>query len=213
MIGFDNATPSEELLCLGASTWVCCPGRRHHPVRSPFGAVTAQRSSTSAIQRVELQSPCRPRFAPGGFPGRSKSAWSRTRGHSRRSRRSGPIWFQRGGSVCGAPPAPNGTSFAFGGPGRPSALPSAVYPLRNRDANTFARRTVLPSFPNSRGRPPNLTRQGTPEASARPPSVLRRAFYLPQFAPAALPASPARLGFKQTEKPSTSLRPRWPCEH
>jgi hypothetical protein len=87
MIGFDKSiTPSEESRRLGASTWVCCPTRRHHAVRSPFGAVMSQRSSTSAIQRVE-HSPCRARFAPGGSPGRPGSLWTRTRGQSRRWRR------------------------------------------------------------------------------------------------------------------------------
>ena len=47
--------------------------------------------------------------------------------------------------------------------------------------------TLLDAAPGANTRLPNLTRQGTPEASARLPSVPRCAYYLPQFAPAVVP--------------------------
>jgi len=124
----ENRTPDHEYFEKGhyprdlrrSDTWApldLCPVRRHHPVRSPSGAAMSQGSSTCANQRAGRHSPSRPRFASGGFPGRSASLWTRTRMPSPLWRRSGPIWFQKGGNVCGAPPAPNGTSFASGGTG------------------------------------------------------------------------------------------------
>jgi hypothetical protein len=117
-----------------------CPVRRHRPVQSPSGEGMSQPGSTSANQRAGRHSPCRPRFAPGSSPGRSASLWKMTRGPSPLWRRSGTIWSRRAGSPCGAPPAPNGSSFAFGATGL-TAPPIAVHLLGDRRVGP---RTVRP---------------------------------------------------------------------
>ena len=146
MIGFDKPTLFERSAALGhlGPHWSCARAAAaatlfDRPLAGVrLSAVLPPRSTGRGGTRLLA------RFAPGGFPGRSGSLCTRTQRPSPLWRRSGPTWCQRGGSVCGAPPAPNGTSCAFGGTGRTTPAPLIpAHPLDDRDARTGPR-TVRP---------------------------------------------------------------------